>query len=481
MKSKIEKLFAEKKIESISLDSRKIGDNCAFFAISGQKSNVDHNINDARKNGAVLIFSDDLSKKEYKDIVYVENVRDAVSIACEIFYPNLPKNLIGVTGTNGKTSVVSYVYQILSLLKKEVASIGTVGIQSTKNIDQNLEISISGYTTSDVISFHNVLTELYNNKIDNVVFEASSHGLDQKRMGNVKLQTGAFTSFSQDHLDYHKNMSEYLDAKLKLFSNHLNLSSEAVINSEMEHIDEVKNFLGNHNIKYNTVGQDGDLSIKKFISSLEGQEVQFSFCGKNYQFKTNIIGSFQSINILIAVKLVYNLGINFEDIIQILPHLTPVIGRMQRITDQHHQYQIFVDYAHTPDALEKTLKELSVLKKDNGNLYVIFGCGGDRDNSKRPLMGKIASKIADYIIITDDNPRNEAPETIRKDILSGISEKSRIIEISGREKAIIDTIAKLSKNDILLIAGKGHEDYQIIQGKKIPFSDIEIALREIKN
>ena len=286
------------------------------------------------------------------------------------------------------------------------------------------------------------------------------------------MRSAAFTSFSQDHLEYHKTMYNYLKAKLTLFTRNLINGGEAVINSDMIFFNFIKNFLLKNNISICTVGTQGDLMIIQNKQSLTGQSVSFKYQNKIYKFTTSIIGSFQAINLLIAAKLVNNLDINFNRIISILPMIKSVVGRLQRITNVTNQYQVFVDYAHTPDALQQTLQELKVLKKDKGDLHVIFGCGGERDKTKRSLMGKIASNIANKVIITDDNPRTEDPEEIRMQIKKTAINAE---EIANRKKAIINTITRLKKNDILLIAGKGHENYQIIGKTKFIFSDIEIA------
>ena len=311
-----------------------------------------------------------------------------------------------------------------------------------------------------------------------MAFEASSHGLHQKRMGNIKVKSAAFTSFSQDHLDYHQTMENYLHAKLDLFLNNLEKDGDAVINMEIDNFQYVQKFLEDNNISYTTVGGNGDIHIISNDQNINHQNIMFKFQDKIYEFQTEIIGSFQAINLLIAAKVVYNLAINFEQIVSVLPNIQSVCGRLQRITHKDDKYHIFVDYAHTPDALQRSLTELKKLKNIAGKLYVVFGCGGDRDKSKRPIMGKIASEIADKVIITDDNPRNENAAKIRNEIFSG----SRVGDlIDDRKKAIIDTVNILKEHDILLIAGKGHEDYQIIGTEIIKFSDIEIAQYALNN
>lgn len=475
MKNKIQDILLKHNVKNISFDSRQIRKNDAFFAIKGTNSDGNKYINDALNTGASIVFTDNASKQNDR-IIYIENIRKALALAAEILYPKSPRNIIAVTGTNGKSSVVSYVHQILSLLRHSSATIGTLGIEASCSVDKEFNWGGS-LTSADPVKFRQILNILAKKEIDNVSFEASSHGIDQYRLGDIKANTAAFVSFSQDHLDYHKSMDQYLQAKLTLFSRNLSSDGKVVINSEMMRVDYIKDFFKKHGIAYSSVGKGGDIAITRCDTSIDGQKIEFKFANKDYRFATDIIGSFQATNILIALRLVYNLGINFESIIHVLPKLKSVTGRLDRITNADYKYQIFVDYAHTPDALERSLLELKNIKKSSGRLFVIFGCGGNRDTTKRPLMGKIASEIADHVVVTDDNPRAEDGSTIRSQIIKGM--KSCAIEIEDRTEAISDIIAKMKNDDILLIAGKGHEDYQIIGNKMIKSSDIEIVKKSL--
>lgn len=477
MKLKIEELFRKSNIMGISFDSRKIRPGDAFFAIKGDNFDGNEYIDDAFKNGAFLVFTDN-PLQQGENIEYIADIRMGLSIAAGIIHNEIPENLVAVTGTNGKSSVVSYVHQILSKLNQTSACIGTLGVESTEKIlDKSLNDKDLVLTTADPITFRKILNLLSSSCINNVAFEASSHGLFQRRLGDIKVKSAAFTSFSQDHLEYHKTMDAYLQAKLSLFTENLEEGGEAVVYSEIMFFDFIKNFLLEKNIPFCTVGSNGDIKIRKNKQSLEGQHIVFEYKGKKYEFETNIIGSFQAVNLLIAAKLVNNLGLDLDQIVKKLPEIEAVAGRLQRVTDINCEYQVFVDYAHTPDALKKSLEELKKLKQQSGNLYVVFGCGGDRDKLKRPIMGKIASEIADNVVITDDNPRTEDPRKIRREIAEAAIKAE---EVEGRRRAIIDTIAKLKKDDILLIAGKGHEDYQIIGKERFQFSDIEIVKEAIQ-
>lgn len=480
------------KITGLCYDSRlaRTKDD-VFFAIKGTLSDGNQYIPDVIQKGVRLIITDDPSSLVHSTnctkIIVVDNTRAALAEAAGILYPLLPQHLIAATGTNGKTSVVSYCEQLCSLLGVRSGSIGTVGVKYSEDLNipliQDILDKYPSLTTADPIVIRQILHNLAENNINYVAFESSSHGLDQERLHGIKVQAACFTSFSQDHLDYHKNMENYLLAKLKLFSENLSEQGTAVLNSEIKQIDYIKSYLQDRNIKFLTVGSHGDLKIIENQYSTDGmykQSVTFIYNQQKYNFDTEITGSFQAYNLLIAALLVHITGFPFDDVVSKLPKVRAVKGRLERITDNNSTFHVFVDYAHTPDALEKTLLELRKIKAD-GLLKVIFGCGGDRDASKRPLMGQVAAAIADFVIITDDNPRNEKPELIRHQIIQGIAASTnKYVEIPDRKIAIIETINSLQPNDILLIAGKGHEEYQIINNSKLPFSDRDLAREVIK-
>lgn len=470
-------------ILGLSIDSRSAKPGDIFFALQGIYLDGNKFIDQVIEKGIRFIVTNDPHSLENPNIftnkiniALVSDARTALIEALNILYPSLPKHIVSATGTNGKSSVVSYCRQLYSLLGQSSASIGTIGIECSKNIPAISEIldQLPALTTPDLISIRHILHILADNQVNYVAFEASSHGLDQGRIEGIKTHAACFTSFSRDHLDYHHNMDSYLLAKLSLFTNNLLPYGLAIINSEIQQLDFIKNYLQQHNIKFLTVGTNGDLDITNTNQSIYGQNINFTYQDKKYNFTTNIIGSFQASNLLIAVMMVHATGFAFEDIIEKLPKVKAVKGRLERVDESN----IFIDYAHTPDALEKTLLELKKIKPTNGLLKVIFGCGGDRDSAKRPIMGKIASEIADQIIITDDNPRTEKARSIRQQIIQGIT-NSNYLEIADRETAIIQTIYHLQKDDILLIAGKGHEDYQIIGKQKLPFSDFDIAKKTL--
>ena len=463
--------------------------------------------------------------------VYFSNNRLALAIAAGILYPKSP-NLIAVTGTNGKSSVVSYIFQILDKLKISVASLGTIGIDTNsqefisyqKNwsdiTNENETAYTPSLTTADPVALRKILELMNKSHIDYCALEASSHGLDQDRLGDILMHAAAFTSFSQDHLDYHTTIKAYLNAKMKLFLKHMQPNAKTIINGDMdlETLKYIIDILDNNKIYFSLVVSmenwtanydeffyhikyykyylaEENIIITNISGNINQQEITFEFMSgePSYTLRTPILGSFQATNLLIAAKLVDNLNIsslNFDDIIDSLGKLYAVKGRLEKVIiddsgndddivkDHNTQMpvHIFIDYAHTPDALEKSLIELKKLKEEKSKLYLIFGCGGDRDKTKRPIMGEIAAKYADCVIVSNDNPRNEDPQKIIEEILANLSQSCNIEAILDRRQAIIYTITELmSKNDILLIAGKGHENYQIINDKIYPLNDLEIA------
>ncbi len=460
-------LFEKHNVKGLSNNSKTIKANDAFFTIK----NGNDFIADALDKGAALVITDD-KKNTTNKVIFVEAIKETLYEAIELFYPKKPKTMIAVTGTNGKSSVVSYIAQIYSLLGQKAASIGTIGVE-VFGID-NFNESIGGLTTTDYLSFRKIAHKLAENGIDYLAFEASSHGLDQQRLGDLKVNIACFTSFSQDHLDYHHTKENYLLAKLKLFTDHLSEDSIAILNSDIEEIEFIKDYLDKHKIKYLCVGKKvskkDNIKITELTHSLYNQIIFFDYKESNYAFNTTIIGSFQASNLLIAGLSVYYTSFDFSKVISALTKVKAVKGRMERIEDAN----IFIDYAHTPDALEKALTELKNIKVRGSKLSVIFGCGGNRDTTKRKIMGKIAASIADNVIVTDDNPRHEDPKAIRQEIISGIA-TTNYIEIADRKEAIKYGINNLKEDNILLIAGKGHENYQIIGDEKIEFDDAEVA------
>ena len=452
-------------------DSRKATLGSMFFAISGNKSDGNIFIQDAIKNGAKFIvnYGEEFSIKKHDDVVLISvtNPRKELARVCSIFWPINFDHVIAVTGTNGKSSTVDIVRQIWINSGINSASIGTLGI-----ITKDSEIKGS-LTSPGAVSLHHIFDDLKKKKIKNVAMEASSHGLDQHRVDGIKFSVCAFTNFTQDHLDYHKTFENYWSAKERLFSE--SSGDFFVINSDDIMSEKIKKIACEKNIKCISYGKKSDQI--KLISVREidqYQKVKILFFGREIEFNLSLAGDFQVYNSLCAVGICYATGIPIESICDSLKNLKPINGRLE-LVGQFNDSNIYIDYAHTPDALKNAI--LSLRKHTKNKLVIVFGCGGDRDKDKRHLMGKIAKEFADVVIVTDDNPRNENPSEIRNMILEGCSDAK---EIGDRKEAIKFAIHQLQPGDILLVAGKGHEDYQILANGRIHFSDKEIILDEIK-
>jgi UDP-N-acetylmuramoyl-L-alanyl-D-glutamate--2,6-diaminopimelate ligase len=471
-----EENIIENKIKKIALDiddfsnnSKEITQQSAYVAIKGSKYDGHDFINEAIKNGAKYIIHQSILTETYPDQVTflkVENTVKIYNLLARFFYNKSPKNIVAVTGTSGKSSVVDLFNQIVTLLGKKSAIIGTNGVKGFAVATKQ-----NNLTTPDAKSFFQYLSQAYDNEIDYLAFEASSHGLDQHRIDGVNIKSAAFTNFSHEHLDYHHNLQSYFDAKMILFNTILN-NGNAIINADIPEYSDILKHCSNHNII--DYGKNA-----KFIKLLDVSNSNNSTIVKIiinniiYNFTVNLFGYFQIENLLCAIGLVMSLGFNIEDIISIMPKIIPIKGRLEKISVTKN---IFVDYAHKPDALEKVLLSLNEIKQ--GKLILVFGCGGQRDNAKRPIMGEIAYNNADIIIVTDDNPRHENPDNIRQEI---INKCPTAINIGNRKDAIDHAISLMQEQDILLIAGKGHEDYQIIGDKKFDFDDAEIVKGIIKD
>lgn len=452
-------------------DSRNATLGSMFFAISGNASDGNIFIQDAIKNGAKFIISygENFSVKKHEDVVFISvtNPRKELAHVCSIFWPTKFEHIVAVTGTNGKSSTVDIVRQIWINSGINAASVGTLGI-----ITKDSEIKGS-LTSPGSIALRHIFDDLKKKNIKNIAMEASSHGLDQHRIDDIKFSVCAFTNFTQDHLDYHKTFENYWLAKERLFSE---LDGDFfIINSDDLMGERIEKIAYEKNIKCIGYGKKSDQI--KLISVREidqYQKVKISFFGKEIEFDLSLAGDFQVYNSLCAMGICYATGISTESICDSLKKLKPINGRLE-LVGQRNGANIYIDYAHTPDALKNAL--LSLRKHTKSKLNLVFGCGGDRDKDKRHLMGEIAQKFADFVIITDDNPRKENPESIRKMILEGCPHAK---EIDDRKEAIKFAINQLQSGDILLVAGKGHEDYQILANGKIRFNDKEVILDEIK-
>lgn len=458
-----------KNAKSVCINSVKIMPGDVFVAIKGTKFDGNDFIPNVIDVAEYIVTDKPLTKELYKyndKVILVESSKLALHYLIEKIYPNIPHHLIAVTGTNGKSSTVCYIRQILHHLGIKAASIGTFGTQK-----DNDETITSSLTTPDNLTLFQTLNILASDGYNYGAIETSSHGIVQDRLNGLKFKAAGFTSFSQDHLDYHDNMEDYFNSKCKLFEDYLTDDALVVVSMQVFANYPIAEKL--KNINYLVI--ERDIKILELISNLDKQKIKFEYLGEQYSFETNIIGRFQIDNMLIAIFLIHHLGFALNQIVKVIPSVIEAAGRLQKINNQEG-FNIFVDYAHTPDALLFVLKELKSLT--SGKLFVVFGCGGDRDRSKRKVMGEIAYEYADGVIITDDNPRSEDAASIRREIIQNFSE---FIEIASRKSAIEHAISLLKKGDTLIVAGKGHEDYQLIKGEKIYFNDIEVIKSCLKN
>lgn len=453
-------------VVGVCSDSRAVTENEVFFALPGTHTHGDAFAGSAAQNGAIAIISD---RPVVPDpgvvVVVVDDVRAAYAKAAARIVGDLPSTLVGVTGTSGKTSVASFVRQIWQFCGLKSASIGTLGIDIGGEL-----VSPGMLTTPDSLTLTKSLSAMKAGGIEHVIIEASSHGLDQRRLDGLTFNAVGFTNLSHDHLDYHADMDDYREAKLRLFRDLLVAEGFAIVNSDdPEHMPFMFAAL-DRGATLLTVGEEGAYIE---ISSIEpqgmGQRVKGKLVGEPLDFVLPLVGRFQVDNAAIAAALAIQSGADHKQIEAALGVLKGAKGRLERV-EGPTKGDVFVDYAHKPAALEMALEALRPYAK--GKLVVLFGCGGDRDKEKRAMMGEIATRLADDVIITDDNPRTEDAASIRKQILGAAPGAT---EFADRGEAIAKTIGALADGDVLLIAGKGHEDYQIIGEEKHPFSDHEVV------
>jgi UDP-N-acetylmuramoyl-L-alanyl-D-glutamate--2,6-diaminopimelate ligase len=415
--------------------------------------------------GAALMRDDlgeDLAKTA---LIVTEDPRQALAYASALWFGAQPETMVAVTGTNGKTSVATFTRQIWMALDHRAINIGTTGVEGSWHAP-------SPHTTPEPVTLHRMLADAAGANVTHAAMEASSHGLDQRRLDGVRLAAAGFTNFSQDHLDYHKTFEAYFDAKSALFTRLLPEDGVAVINiddAKGEEMAALAEDRGQDVLRVGTSPQ-ADLRILGQRFDATGQDLRLEWLGEVYQIRLALIGGFQAENVVLAAGLCIGAGDDPARIFAALPQLAGVRGRMQHAATRQNGASVFVDYAHTPDALETALKALR--PHVMGRIVVVFGAGGDRDTTKRPLMGRAAAQNADILFVTDDNPRSEDPATIRKAIMAACPEAN---EVGDRAEAILRGIDVLGPGDALLIAGKGHESGQTIKGQTYPFDDAEQA------
>ena len=470
----INKKFSKKFFSGISFDSSKIKKNDIFFAIKGNKENGNEYINNVIKKGIKIIVSEKKIKKKNDKIIFIHstNIRKLLAQVSYKISIKKPDKLLAVTGTNGKSSIADFYFQIMNLNLKKVASIGTIGLR-IKNKKKNLS-----NTTLDPIQLAKILKELKQKKINYVILEASSHGLDQNRLDGLLFDVGIFTNLSHDHLDYHKNMGSYLKSKLYLFEELIKKRGSVISDGDIPEFKRIKKISKKKNYLLASISDENKgikLISQKF--SGENQILKLKFKNKIYKTELSLIGKIQIKNVLMALLAAHKSGIKFEKIINALQKLKSVEGRLEKIGTIKNNSKVILDYAHTPEALKLALLNIKE-QFPNSKISLVFGCGGNRDFKKRLIMGRIADKFSDKIYLTDDNPRNENPSQIRKNIKDGIKRK-KVYEFSDRRKAIFEATKDLDTGDILLVAGKGHEKIQDYGKKRIFFSDHEIIDKSI--
>ena len=455
------------KINKIEFDSRKILENDLFVAIKG--NNIDGNqfIPQAIKKGAKVVLCQEIPNEIIKGATYVKvkDIRESLALVCSNYYDNPSKkiNLIGITGTNGKTTTSNLMFQLFNLFNYKV------GLISTNKIvigDKKIE---SNHTTPDPLTLNKVLNEMIESKVEFCFMEVSSHAIKQKRIYGLNFKAGVFTNLSHDHLDYHKTFSEYREIKKKFFDS-LDTNSLAIVNID----DKNGNYMVQNcraKIYRYALKSNADYSLKIFEKDFDGMKMEIN----GSEVWTSLIGNFNAYNILATYSLAKNFDFKEEEILNNVSRFKTVEGRFEKISKNKSNKIGIVDYAHSPDSIQNILQTLNDLKQKS-LLITVLGCGGDRDAEKRPLMGKIAASLSDRVVFTSDNPRFEDPKLIIEQMEAGVEKKDlyKVSSIVDRKKAIKFACEINSGNDVILVAGKGHEKYQINGKNKIDFDDKKI-------
>ncbi|MBX9732245.1 MAG: UDP-N-acetylmuramoyl-L-alanyl-D-glutamate--2,6-diaminopimelate ligase, partial [Sphingomonas sp.] len=436
-----------------------------FGAFEGMRVNGEDYVPAAIAAGAIAVVARSQVPVEGAVHIATDNPRATFAALAAQFFAPFPATAVAVTGTNGKTSIVEMTRQIWRMLGHHAASIGTLGV-TTAN-----DRVVTGLTTPDIVTFLSNVGGLAREGVTHLAFEASSHGLSQYRTEGLPVQAAAFTNLSRDHLDYHRDMADYYTAKMRLFTDVLAADGTAVVWADDEYSARVIDLARERGNKLITVGEKGEsLRLVSRDPTLLGQGLVIDAGGKQYKVNLPLIGAYQAANALTAAGLVIATGGDVEATLMALARLQPVRGRLERAVITPSGAPVYVDYAHTPDAIEAAIMALK--PHVAGRLILVFGAGGDRDSGKRAPMGEVAARLADLVIVTDDNPRSEDPATIRVQIMAGAPGASNI---AGRREAIAAAIADARDGDIVLIAGKGHEQGQIVGDLVLPFDDVSVA------
>ena len=456
-------MAVDPEITGVTADSRQVRPGYLFAALPGSKADGASFIPAALKAGAAAVLADNDVETAPTPVVHAADLRRAYALAAAAFWGEQPQVCVAVTGTNGKTSVAAFCRQIFARLGRASASMGTLGVRAG-----DAQLTPPGLTTPDAADVARLMAELAGQGVTHLALEASSHGIDQRRLDGVRLTAAGFLNLTQDHLDYHGSMEAYLAAKLRLFEALLPRAGTAVLNADSDAFGAVAATatLSGHTIL--SVGLEGQgLQLAEHTATPAGQRLAIVAEHRRYEIELPLAGEFQASNALVAAGLCIAAGEPVEAVLAALEHIEGAPGRLQRVGAGPRGGEAYVDYAHTPDGLETVLSALR--PHTRGRLIVVFGAGGDRDRGKRPMMGEIAHRLADVAIVTDDNPRSEDPAAIRAAILAAAP---GAVEIGDRREAIAAAAAMLSDGDVLVVAGKGHEQGQTIAGVIHPFDDV---------
>jgi UDP-N-acetylmuramoyl-L-alanyl-D-glutamate--2,6-diaminopimelate ligase len=464
---------ATAEVTGVTSDSRRVAPGMVFVAVAGGKADgVAYAADAASRGAAAIVAAKGASVSADRIPVFlVDDPRLVLAKLAAKVFPRQPATMVAVTGTSGKTSVAAFTRQIWEQTGHAAASIGTTGVVAPGRNDYG------SLTTPDPVDLHRLLTELADAGVTHAAMEASSHGLDQRRLDGVRLTAGGFTNLGRDHLDYHPTIEDYLRAKLRLFDTLLPKGAPAVIFADDRWSKPTIDAARAAGLDVRTVGRHGDfLTLKRVEHERHRQRAEIVADGELHEIDLPLAGDFQIFNALVATGLAAATGTPVDKALAALEHLKGAPGRLDLVGATAAGAPVYVDYAHKPDALENVLA--SVRPFTTGRVVVVFGCGGDRDRGKRPIMGEIATRLADLVIVTDDNPRSEAPAAIRNEIMAAAP---GAIEIGDRHQAIREAVAALHAGDTLIVAGKGHEEGQTIGAETFPFSDheeVRKALRE---
>jgi UDP-N-acetylmuramoyl-L-alanyl-D-glutamate--2,6-diaminopimelate ligase len=452
-------------VTGFAIDHRKVACGSVFGAFKGAVFNGEDFIGQAVDRGAVAVVARPEAQVERVPLLADAKPRRLFAELAAKFYAPYPETVVAVTGTNGKTSTVEMTRQIWRMSGHRSASIGTLGVTTS---DDQVK---TGLTTPDIVTFLHNMAGLKRMGTSHVAYEASSHGLDQHRCEGVPLAAAAFTNFSRDHLDYHETMDAYFEAKTRLFEDLLQPGKPSVIWTDDPKSGEVIERSRARGHEVLTVGREGEtIRLVEQSPTPLGQTLMLEHGGKSYRLPLPLIGAYQASNVLTAAGLVLATGGTWDSIFSAMQRVAPVRGRLERAVISRAGVPVYIDYAHTPDALEAAIAALR--PHVEGRLITVFGAGGDRDQGKRPEMGAVATRMSDMVIVTDDNPRSEDPAAIRSAIMAGAPGAT---EVGGRREAIAEAIRIARDGDIVLVAGKGHETGQIIGDRVLPFDDALVA------